>query len=159
MIRSRILLSLVVCAIAVAAVAAPAVSHVPKANTRAAVQAYVQDAAKVVQKSGPSCATFASPEWKSGDYYIFVSGPDNKSICHPNAAIVGKSMDQITNAKGDKVGERINKAGMTSGGGWADYLWARPGQKTEEPKSTYVMRVKGPDGKEYGVGAGGWNLK
>ena len=157
MIRPRITLSLVIVAVAGAVFASPAPSHVPKANTRAAVQAYVQDAAKVVAKSGPSCATFAAPEWKSGDYYIFVAGPDNKTICHPSAAVVGKTMDQIVNAKGDKVGDRINKAAMT--GGWADYLWARPGQKTEEPKSTYAVRVKGPDGKEYLVGSGGWNLK
>jgi signal transduction histidine kinase len=157
--RSRILISIAVCFVAGIAIAADTMSHVPKTNTRDAIAAYVQGAAKIVQKSGPSCETFASKEWRSGDYYIFVLGPDEKLLCHPNPDMVGKLQSEITNAKGDKVGEWILKAGTGEGKGWVDYLWARPGQTAEVPKSSYVMGVKGPDGKHYIVGAGGYDLK
>lgn len=157
--RSRIFLSIAACFVASIVIAADSMSHVPKANTRDAVAAYVQDAAKIVQKSGPSCETFASKEWRSGDYYIFVLGPDDKLLCHPNPAMVGKAQADITNSKGDKVGEKILKMGTADGKGWVDYLWARPGKTEEEPKSSYVMGVKGPDGKHYVVGAGGYDLK
>ncbi|HSP15729.1 MAG TPA: cache domain-containing protein [Thermoanaerobaculia bacterium] len=156
--RSRIFLVLV-CLAAVLLLAVSPASHVPRANTKQAVMAYVQDAAKIVQKSGPSCATFASNEWKGGDYYIFVIGPDQKTVCHPNPEMVGKPSGEIVNAKGDKVGEKIVKMGMADGKGWVDYLWNKPGKTNDEPKSSYVMGVAGPDGKHYVVGAGGWDLK
>lgn len=138
--------------------AAPA-THVPKTNTRAAVQAYVEEAAKVVQKNGPSCAAFASPSWESGDYYIFVADAAGKTLCHPRKELVGTSIDAIVNAHGDKVGEKINRMAIGNGKGWVDYLWARPGKKTEELKSSYVMGVVGPDHRHYVVGAGAWDLK
>ncbi len=160
MTRSSVLLSVTVCVVgAMAAVAAAPMSHLPKANTREAVVAYVQDAAKVVQKSGPSCATFATPAWKAGDYYIFVAGPDGKTVCHPKADLVGKPMAGIVNSKGDKVGDKIFKMGMADGKGWVEYLWSRPGKTVEEPKASYVMGVNGPDHKHYVVGAGAWDLK
>jgi hypothetical protein len=156
MIRSRISLCLAVSlVVGTAAAGSPApVNHVPKANTRAAIQAYVRDAARLIATNGPSCESFASPVWRSGDYYIFVDG---KTICHPDPAVVGKSINEIVSSKGDKVGEKISKASLTAS--WTDYPWKRPGQKVEEPKSTYAMRAKGPDGTVYLVGSGGWNLK
>ena len=45
------------------------------------------------------------------------------------------------------------------GHGWVNYVWPRPGQTTPSPKSTYVVRVIGPDGKRYIVGSGGYDLK
>jgi len=157
--RSRILLLLSICVIAIVAIAAAPASHVPKANTRDALIAYVKDAAAIVQKSGPSCDTFASPEWRSGDYYIFVLGPDDRLVCHPKADMIGKPQSDIVNSKGDKVGERIVKMAMADGKGWIEYFWARPGKTDEEPKSSYVMGVIGSDKKHYVVGAGAYDLK
>jgi len=157
--RSRFLLSVAACVVTPAVIAASPMAHVPKTNTRRAVRAYVQDASKIVKKSGPSCATFESKEWRSGDYYIFVLGPDDKTLCHPRAEEIGKAQADIVNAKGDKIGERIVKTGKGNGKGWVDYLWTRTGKTTEEPKSSYVMGVTGPDGKHYIVGAGGYNLQ
>ncbi|HEX7137697.1 MAG TPA: cache domain-containing protein [Vicinamibacterales bacterium] len=154
---SRIVLCLV--AVVVAAAALAATSHLPKTNSRAAVEAYVKEAAAIVQKDGASCATFASPEWKSADYYIFVSGPDSTLVCHPNAAVVGKPASSIVNKKGDKVGEMIVAKGKDNGQGWVEYMWMPPGKTTEELKSTYVIGVTGPEGKHYVVGGGGFNLK
>ncbi|HEV2719600.1 MAG TPA: cache domain-containing protein [Thermoanaerobaculia bacterium] len=136
-----------------------AASHVPKANTHAAIKAYVDAAAKIVQKDGPSCATFASPEWRSGQWYIFVDGPNDEVLCHPNASLVGKSSTSVMNAKGDKVGAMIAAKGKGNGSGWVEYLWTPPGKAAEELKTTYVVGVSGPGGKHYVVGAGGWNVK
>jgi signal transduction histidine kinase len=154
--RSRIV-SVTACLLATAALAA--VSHLPKANTRAEVKRYVEDAAKVVKANGASCKTFESPEWRNGEYYIFVSGPDGKLLCHPQASLVGKDEATVVNLKGEKVGEMILLASRGNSKGWVEYAWTRPGKSHEEPKSTYAMGVTGPDGKHYSVGGGGWNLK
>ena len=134
-------------------------SYVPKANTRAAIKSYVQSAAKVVAKHGPSCDTFKTKEWMDGDYYIFVTGPDEKLVCHPNATMVGKDNADIVDANGKKVGTDLIAAAKQKGGGWTDYVWPRPGQDKPVPKSSYSMLVNGPDGKAYVVGAGGYELK
>jgi len=148
-------LSFVLCLIATVALAD---SNLPKANTRAGIKAYVDAAAKVVAKYGPSCAEFAEKEWRSGDYYIFVTGPDEKELCHPNPQMVGKPASEIVDANGKKVGTALVEAAK-KGGGWVDYVWPRPGTDKPVPKSSYSVQVKGPDGKTYYVGAGGYELK
>ena len=144
--------------VVVAAVALAAASHLPKTNSRAAVATYVKEAATLVAREGPSCSTFASPEWKNADYYIFVSGPDNTLICHPMANVIGKPASSIVNREGDKVGEMIVAKGKANGQGWVEYKWMPAGKTAEELKSAYVIGVIGRGGKHYVVGGGGFNL-
>jgi signal transduction histidine kinase len=135
-----------------------AASNVPKSNTRSAIKKYVQAAANYVHKHGPSCDEFAEKEWRSGDYYVFVDDSDGKTLCHPNKTSVGKPASEIVDANGKKVGIEIMEAAK-KGGGWVDYVWPRPGTTTPVAKSSYSMSVKGPDGKTYYVGSGGYELK
>ena len=139
--------------------AACASTMTPRANTRDELVSYVNRAAAVVARSGPSCATFKQPAWMSGDYYIFVSGPDGTTVCHPNTSLIGKATSEIVDANGMNVGDAILKAAMSpEGHGWVNYVWPRPGTPNPVPKSTYVTKVTGPDGKTYIVGSGGYNL-
>jgi len=149
-----LVLSLLVCASVVTAK-----SYTPKSNTRDAIKAYVKSAAKVIAKSGPSCEAFKSKDWMAGDYYIFVTGPDDRLVCHPNASMVGKPNADIVDANGKKVGLDLIKAAKKRGGGWVSYVWPRPGTNKPVPKTSYAMRVKGSDGKWYVVGSGGYELK
>ena len=137
-------------------------SHTPKLNTRHDIKEYVEDAAKVVKKSGAAaaCDTFKGPDWMAGDYYVFIDDPEtNKILCHPTASMVGKSNADIVDARGKKVGLDLMEASKKHGGGWTEYVWPRPGTDKPVPKSTYTMRVKGPDKKWYVVGAGGYEVK
>ena len=142
-----------------ASTAAFAKSNTPKENTHAAIKAYVQSAAKYIAKHGPSCEEFAEKDWRSGDYYIFVTGSDDKELCHPNKDMIGKSASEIVDSNGKKVGTLLVEAAKKKGGGWVDYVWPRPGTTTPVAKSSYSMSVKGPDGKTYYVGSGGYELK
>jgi signal transduction histidine kinase len=157
--RSRILPALVsLSAVLLIAADGSVKNHLPRTATRDALMTYVRDAAAVVQKHGPSCDTFAKPEWRSNDYYIFVSGPDNTTLCHPNAAIVGKSTADIVNKNGEQVGAKISKMAEANGSGWVEYMWAPRAGAAEEMKSTYVMGVTGADGKHYIVGSGAFRM-
>ena len=132
----------------------------PAANTRDAVMSYVNRAAAVVAKNGPSCETFSQPTWMGGDYYIFVIGPDNRVICHPNGQLIGKLQSEIIDANGMRVGDALGStAASAAGHGWVNYVWPRPGTTAPVAKSTYVTRVTGPDGKSYVVGGGGYALQ
>jgi cytochrome c len=156
MSRRLVLTIMVISALATTAIAK---SYIPKANTRAAVKSYVKFAASVVEQKGPSCDKFKGKDWMSGDYYIFVVGPDDKIICHPNESLVGKLNKDVVDVNGKKLGLEIVENAGKKGGGWTDYVWPRPGTTTSVPKSTYSMKVKGPDGKWYVVGGGGYELK
>lgn len=152
--RLRILIPAFVCLTAVT----PALFF-PRENKRSEVRRYVQRAAEVVRERGPQCEMFANAQWRSGDYYIFVVGPDDRLLCHANSAIIGTPSADIVNARGERVGEEIVRRGAGHKKGWLEYMWARPGSRNEEPKSTYVMGVTGADGRHYVVGAGGYGLK
>ena len=148
-----ILVSLLLCVSA-----ATAKSLTPKANTHAEIKAYVERAAAHIAKHGPDCAAFKSADWMSGDYYIFVTGPDERELCHPDAKMIGKPASEVVDANGKKIGTALIDAAK-KGGGWVDYVWPRPGTTKPVAKSAYSMKVKGPDGKTYYVGAGGYELK
>lgn len=154
MSRNRLSVGLVILFLATPILAK---SHVPAQNTHAAIEKYVHEAASLVAAKGPDCAALGSADWKGGDYYVFVVGPDNKLICHPTLA--GKSANDIVDTKGTKVGLALIEAGKKKGGGWVEYVWPRPGTTVPVPKSSYALEVKGPDGKSYNVGAGGYELK
>lgn len=148
-----ILVSILLCA-----TAAMAKSLTPRANTRAEIKAYVERAAKYIEKHGADCAAFKSKDWMSGDYYIFVTGPDEREVCHPNPEMIGKPASEVVDSKGMHVGTALVDAAK-KGGGWVDYVWPRPGTTTPVAKSAYSVQVKGPDGKTYYVGSGGYELK
>jgi len=139
--------------------AAFAKSYTPAKNTHADIKKYVAAAAAHIAKHGADCATLESKDWRSGDYYIFVLDPDEKTMCHPTASIVGKPSHEIVDANGRHVGDEIVAASKKKGGGWVDYQWPRPGTDNPVPKSTYATRVKAPDGKWYIVGSGGYEVK
>jgi signal transduction histidine kinase len=134
-------------------------SNTPKTNTRADIKAYVEAAASYVAKHGPSCDEFAEKDWRAGDYYIFVLGPDDRAICHPTTSLIGKPIETIIDKNGKHAGELIAAAGKNKDGGWVEYVWPRPGTDNPVAKSTFAMHVKGPDGKTYIVGSGGYELK
>lgn len=134
-------------------------SYTPRAKTRAAVKSYVQQAASVIAKKGVNCETFKAKEWMAGDYYIFVTGPDDRLVCHATASMVGRPNSEIVDSTGRHIGDELVATSKKKGGGWVHYMWPRPGQTNSIAKSSYVTRVKAPDGKWYMVGAGGYELK
>lgn len=136
-------------------------ANTPKAATHDEVAAYVDRAAALVVKNGPSCEAFNSKAWFSGDWYVFVFDGDGKTLCHPaQPERVGRYAREIVDSKGSRTGDLLLQAGKgPNGRGWVDYVWPRPGQETPVPKSAYVVGVTGPDGKTYVVGAGGYELK
>ena len=147
MMRIRFAVSVV---LALLTSAAMANSYTPKANTRREIKKYVHAAASHIAEHGPSCSELASREWRSGDFYIFVLGPDKRTLCHPDPTLIGTPSSE---------NERIVAAAMKMRGGWVDYVWPRPGTTKLVPKSTYALQVKSPDGDLYIVASGGYDLK
>jgi len=143
------------------AVACATSSMTPRANTRDEIVSYVNRAAQLVAAHGPSCDDFESPKWYSGDWYVFVLESDGRTVCHPaRPDMIGTMETSIVDPNGKPIGtEFLRVAREQTNGGWVDYVWARPGQTTPVPKSSFVKQVTGPDGKKYIVGSGGYELR
>lgn len=133
----------------------------PQANTREEIVAYVDRAATYVSQHGPSCQTFSNAPWFAGDWYIFVLEIDGRTVCHPaRPDLVGTQEADLVDPNGKRIGQEfLAIANGPDGRGWVDYVWARPGGSVPVPKSAYVRKVIGPDGKGYIVGSGGYEVK
>jgi hypothetical protein len=143
------------------AACATSTSMTPRANTRDEIVAYVNRAADLVSKHGPSCDAFGSPTWFSHDWYVFVLEPNGRTVCHPaRPDLVGTLETELADPNGKPIGrEFLRVARENPSGGWVDYVWARPGQTTPVAKSAFVRQVTGVDGKPYIVGSGGYELR
>lgn len=136
-----------------------ATSYTPRTNSRDELVRYVNRAADLVARQGEgACATLAEPQWRSGEWYIFVSNVETDAIvCHPT--MVGQSTAVLRDVNGKYMGREMETVATgPQGRGWVDYMWPRPGQTTPERKSAYVVGVTGPDGKRYVVGSGGYGM-
>jgi methyl-accepting chemotaxis protein len=145
-----------------ALLSACAATYLPRANSHDEVRAYVERAARVVEKHGAAaCQTLKQPQWYSGDWYVFVSELGGATICHPaRPDLIGRIERELKDPNGKAIGEEILRAASgPERSGWIEYVWARPGRTQPVPKSTYVRAVTGPDGKTYVVGSGGYELR
>lgn len=137
-------------------------SYTPAQNTRENVVAYVERAAALVGREGPTaaCATFHEPRWRGGEWYVFINGIDNVLVCHPERPdLVGGDQTNLRDVNGVYLAREMSaRAADPDGRGWVEYMWARPGETTPVRKSVYVVAVTAPDGKRYVVGSGGYEM-
>ena len=131
----------------------------PRANTRDEIVAYVDRAVGVVQREGAgACETLAKPEWRTGEWYIFVLDAEGRTVCHPIPRQIGAPVQDLVDANGKRFGDEFMSAAAEVGGGWVEYVWPRPGETTPLPKLSHVRRVVRPGGETFVVGSGGHEL-
>ncbi len=88
--------------------------------------------------------------WK--DSYVFAQDLDGKFLAHPMApGLVGKNTSGAKDVSGKMFGMEMLEIAKTSGEGWVDFMWPKPGDKTPVPKSAFIYRVPG---QNLLVGAG-----
>ena len=137
-------------------------SYTPRQNTRDDLVSYVERAAALLEREGPTsaCVAFHEPRWMAGDWYLFVNAEDDVLVCHPaRPDLVGQDQTQLQDVNGVFLArEMAALANTPEGRGWVEYMWARPGQTTPVRKSVYVVAVTAPDGKRYVVGSGGYEM-
>lgn len=137
-----------------------------KASTTTApeLMAFVRDGAALLQQQGEK----AYPEfrkkdskWFHGDTYVFIWSMDGKRILH--AADPGKEGQNDIETK-DVLGRPYGRmflqaANSPSGEGWVHYMYPEPGGLFPTWKSSFVKRVTYPDGKQYIIGSGVYNMQ
>lgn len=128
--------------------------------------ALVNDAARLIASKGQAAfgeLRAKDSRWFKGDLYVFITTPQGIEVVNPAFPhLEGKSIKDLRDAGGKPmvrymIEDLYGPAGRTSS--WVHYLWPRPGTLDPAWKSTYVVRAKAPDGKEYIVGAGLYDMK
>ena len=147
-------MSLVLSATASRAVAQQAPPDSPQARK---IVALVDKAAALVEKQGK--AAFAEfrkkgSEWFTGDTYLFVY--DLKANVLLNPAFPQREGTNVAgqkDANGKLFHDEIVKTAQTTGVGWVNYMFPKPGQTQPSQKWTYVKRIT-IDGVPGLIGAG-----
>lgn len=127
-------------------------------ETRHVIQ-FVHAAADEIAKKGAD----AFPEfretgsrWYSGDTYAFVTDMSGKMLMHPiRRDLEGRDVRSLRDADGRPFVQRfLAIVNGPEGQGWSHYRWPKPGATEPSWKSSFVMRVTGPNGEQYCVGSG-----
>jgi signal transduction histidine kinase len=127
--------------------------------------AFVEDAADLVKAKGVAAfVDFAqkNSRWLRGDRYLFVYDLRGTCLFHPvTPELVGQNILNMTDLNGKPVIEEIVQIASNTRHpyGWVHYLWMEPGEIYPEFKSSYIMRVTDPAGREMVIGSGNYNQK
>ena len=143
---------------------APKATSKEKKLTAPELMALVSEAAALLHEQGES----AYPElrtkgsnWFRDNTYFFVWAMDGTRVFH--AADPGKEGQNdagIVDVHGRPYGRMFLEAGNSPAGeGWVHYMYPEPGDIFPTWKSTFVKRVTYPDGKQYLVGSGIYNMQ
>lgn len=165
----RIMMGLVCClAFLLCLAAVQAIAKMPEYKYQATkdLVALVDAAAQLVAQKGDKAFVQLRQKdsrWFKGDSYVFVTAPNGVEVVNPAFPdLVGKNLYELKDAFGKPyVKQFIARAMDPKGPGWTwvHYLWHKPGKQPLHWKSSYIKRVKAPDGKVYLVGSGIYEMK
>ena len=142
----------------------------PKAATTAStatapeLMALVREGAALLEQQGEK----AYPEfrkkdskWYHGDTYVFIWSMDGKRILHAaDPSKEGQNDVEAKDVHGRPYGRMfLEAANSPSGEGWVHYMYPEPGGIFPTWKSSFVKRVTYPDGKQYIIGSGVYNMQ
>jgi signal transduction histidine kinase len=142
----------------------------PKATTTATkmtapeLMAFVRDGATLLEQQGEK----AYPEfrkkgskWFHGDTYVFIWSMDGTRVLHAaDPSKEGKNVSGAKDVLGRPYGRMLLEAANSpTGEGWVHYMYPLPGDIFPTWKSTFVKRVTYPDGKQYAIGSGVYNMQ
>jgi signal transduction histidine kinase len=101
-------------------------------------------------------------DWFSEDRYLFVYDMDGINIFHPvNPEFEGRNLLDMEDMDGKPVIKYMIEAvdDEKEPWGWVHYSWLEPGTFFPLWKSSFVMKAVDPDGKEYLIGSGIYNMR
>ncbi len=81
------------------------------------------------------------------DTYIFVIDRNGVDLVNPGfPSLEGRNILDVKDAHGKQPIREMVKVVETSGSGWVDYMWPKPGESVSTQKSAYVSKAKMGDG-------------
>ena len=75
--------------------------------------------------------------------YIFVFNPSGVDLVNPGfPTLEGRNLLDLKDTHGKLLIREMLTVAQTSGSGWVDYMWPKPGQSVSTQKSAYVRKAK-----------------
>lgn len=106
----------------------------------------VNDAVGHIEKSGTAAfPLFHDPTgpFIAKDAYVFVFDSKGIDLVNPGFPnLEGRNLLDFKDAQGKPLIREMFKVIETSGSGWVDYLWPKPGESVSTQKSAYVRKAK-----------------
>ncbi|HMA44333.1 MAG TPA: cache domain-containing protein, partial [Gemmatimonadales bacterium] len=88
------------------------------------------------------------------DAYVFVTSMEGIELVNPAFPnLEGRDLLDVKDTHGKYLNREMIQLVQTSGSGWSDYMWPKPGDSVSTQKSAYVSRAKLGD-KQVMVGCG-----
>jgi signal transduction histidine kinase len=113
---------------------------------RAFVVDAVKDAVGQIEKNGRAAfPLFHDPTspFIAKDAYIFVIDRDGIDLVNPGfPSLEGRNLLDLKDTQGKQLIREMLNVAQTSGSGWVDYMWPKPGESVSTQKSTYVSKAK-----------------
>ncbi len=116
----------------------------------------VEKAAALVKAEGKDAMNKfrGNSEFTGNGTYVWIHNLSGVMIMHPmKNKLDGKQIIGIKDPNGKRLFSAMNSLSKKSGGGWVDYMWAKPGSNKPVPKISYVKLVE-TDDDAYVVGCG-----
>ena len=112
---------------------------------RAFVVDAVKDAVGQIEKKGRAAfPLFHDPTspFIAKDAYIFVIDRNGTELVNPGFPnLEGRNLLDLKDTQGKQLVREMLKVAQTSGSGWVDYMWPKPGETVSTQKSTYVSKA------------------
>ena len=113
---------------------------------RAFVIDAVRDAVGQIEKNGEAAyKVFHDPKgpFMAKDAYIFVVDKNGVDVVNPAfPSLEGRNIMDVKDTRGKQLVREMLQVVQTSGSGWVDYMWPKPGESGSTMKSSYVSKVK-----------------
>ncbi len=109
----------------------------------------VKDAVRQIEKNGESSfRLFHDPTspFLVKDAYVFVIDAKGIDLVNPAfPSLEGRNLMNLMDTHGKLLVQEMFNVVQTSGSGWVDYMWPKPGESVSTLKSAYVSRAKSGD--------------
>jgi signal transduction histidine kinase len=113
---------------------------------RAFVRDAVTDAVGQIEKNGRAAfPLFHDPtgSFIAKDAYIFVFDSNGIDLVNPGFPnLEGRNLLDLKDTQGKQLIREMFKVVQTTGSGWVDYMWPKPGESVSTQKSAYVTKAK-----------------
>jgi signal transduction histidine kinase len=106
----------------------------------------VKEAVGQIEKNGRAAFPLfhdASGPFIAKDAYIFVTDPNGVNLVLPAFPnLEGRNLLDMKDTEGKLFVREMLNLVESSGSGWVDYMWPKPGESVSTQKSTYVSKAK-----------------
>jgi signal transduction histidine kinase len=106
----------------------------------------VTDAIAEIEKNGAAAFhLFHDPRgpFIAKDAYVFVFDMNGDDLVNPGFPnLEGRNLMDVKDTMGKQLVREMFNVVQTSGAGWVDYMWPKPGESVSTQKSAYVSKAK-----------------